>query len=136
MIIDANNLILGRMATVAAKKALLGEEVEIVNCENAVIIGEKAQIVAKFQREKSKSIQKGPYMPRKPDRFVRRVIKRMLPFKNARGREAFGRINCHIGIPEELKDKKIETIKEADVSRAPTMKYINVEKICKLMGGK
>ena len=39
MIINAENLILGRMTTYAAKKALQGEEVDIVNCEKAIITG-------------------------------------------------------------------------------------------------
>ena len=35
--IDATNLILGRLASYAAKKAQLGENVDIINCEAAVI---------------------------------------------------------------------------------------------------
>ena len=37
MIIDAKNLVLGRMATVVAKEALLGEKIDIINCEKAVV---------------------------------------------------------------------------------------------------
>ncbi len=37
MIIDANNMILGRLASFAAKKALLGEKIDVINCEKAVI---------------------------------------------------------------------------------------------------
>ena len=37
MIIDATELIVGRFATVAAKKALLGERIDIINCEKAII---------------------------------------------------------------------------------------------------
>ena len=36
MIIDARNLILGRLATITAKKALQGEDIHIINCENIV----------------------------------------------------------------------------------------------------
>ena len=39
--IDADNLILGRMATTAAKSALAGENVVIVNCEKAIVTGKK-----------------------------------------------------------------------------------------------
>ena len=136
MIIDANNLILGRLASFAAKKVLLGEQVDIVNCENAVVTGEKTYVLAKFNREKSKSIQKGPYNPKKADRFVKRVIKRMLPHKTARGREALTKIMCYIGVPDSLKEQKAETIKNADVSKIPNLRYMKVEKICKLLGGK
>ena len=47
MIIDANNLILGRMATFIAKQALLGEDIKIVNCEKAVITGDRKEILLK-----------------------------------------------------------------------------------------
>lgn len=136
MIIDANNLILGRLASFAAKKALLGEEIEIINCENAVITGDKDYILVRFKREKSKSIQKGPYVPKRSDRFVKRVIKRMLPNKVARGREPLKRVMCYIGVPDNLKNEKAETLKNADISKTPNMKFMNVEKLCRLMGGK
>ena len=45
MIIDASNLILGRLATFVAKQALLGEQVFIANCEKSVISGDKANIL-------------------------------------------------------------------------------------------
>ena len=51
MIIDANNLILGRMATFVAKQALLGEEISIVNCEKAIMTGNKQQILAKYKKK-------------------------------------------------------------------------------------
>ena len=41
MIVDANNLVLGRLATVVAKKGLLGEKVDVINCENCRIIHNK-----------------------------------------------------------------------------------------------
>ena len=136
MIIDANNLILGRLATVAAKKALLGEYVEIINCENVVITGNRQYIIAKFDREKPKGIKKGPFVPKTSDRFVKRAIKRMLPFKKPRGREALKKIKCYIGVPENLKDKKAETIENANVSKIPTLKYMRVRELCAILGGK
>ena len=45
MIIDGTNLILGRIATFAAKKALEGEQVVIVNCESIVVTGGKKQTI-------------------------------------------------------------------------------------------
>src|SRR5713101_2126555 len=46
-IVDASNLILGRMATYVAKKALEGNRMVIVNAERAVISGTKARVVAR-----------------------------------------------------------------------------------------
>ena len=41
MIVDANNLVLGRMATHVAKELLKGEKVDIVNCEKVVVSGSR-----------------------------------------------------------------------------------------------
>src|SRR3989338_5367440 len=124
MIIDANNLILGRLASFVAKKALRGEKVEVVNCERAVITGDKKEIFKKYLRKaKSKSVRKGPFMPKVADRFVRRSIRGMLPYKRPRGREAFKRVICYAGVPEKLRDKKFETLKEANISKLTTLKY-------------
>lgn len=139
MIIDASNLILGRMASFVAKKALLGETIEIVNCEKAVITGNKKQILARFQQLNSmggKTIVKGPFIPKQPHMFVKRAIKRMLPHKRQRGREALKKIRCYIGIPESLKDRKLETVPKANISKVPNLRYITVKKICFFIGGK
>ncbi|HLC98800.1 MAG TPA: 50S ribosomal protein L13 [Candidatus Nanoarchaeia archaeon] len=137
MIIDATDAIVGRMATVAAKKALLGEKVDIVNCERAVVTGNRDQIMARFKQKKDFGAPlKGPYYSRMPDRMVRRVVRGMLPFKNDRGRKAFGRVMCYIGVPENLKSQKIEKIKEADVSKMPSLKYVYIDEISRFLGAR
>ena len=137
MIIDASDLILGRVASYVAKKALMGEKIDIVNCEKAIMTGNKDQILAKYKqkRERGPPLNK-PIQPRMPDRFVRRAIRGMLPYKRERGKKAFKSIMCYIGVPSELKDQKAETIKEANVSKVPNLKYLRVEDICKFMGAK
>ncbi|MBW3004072.1 50S ribosomal protein L13 [Candidatus Woesearchaeota archaeon] len=137
MIIDATNLVLGRFATKAAKAALLGENVDIVNCENAVITGSKATVFARYKRKRELGIPlKGPYFPRQPDRFVRRIVRGMLPYKKPKGSEAFKRVMCYRGIPDKFKDQKFVTFKEADVSKLTTLKFITVKELCKLLGAK
>ena len=132
MIINAENLILGRMTTYAAKKALQGEEVDIVNCEKAIITGNKRRIFEKYKRISELGNQfKGPFLSRMPDRFVRRVIRGMLPYKHGKGKDAFKRIMCYMSVPIQFNDKKMETIKEADISRVKSLKYTTVGEICK-----
>ena len=70
-----------------------------------------------------------------PDRFVRRAIKRMLPYKQYKGKEAFNKIKCYIGVPDEFKDKKHETLIDADVSRLNTLHFVSVKEICNHLGG-
>ncbi|MBU0471492.1 MAG: 50S ribosomal protein L13 [Nanoarchaeota archaeon] len=137
MIIDATNLILGRFATVVAKKSLQGEQIDIVNCEKAVIVGKKEKVLAKYRNTRERGAPLvGPYFPRMTDRFVRRTIRGMIPYKQPKGKEAFKRIMCYKGTPIDLQNKKIETIKEANVSRLSHTKYLTVETICKFLGGK
>jgi large subunit ribosomal protein L13 len=137
MIIDANNLILGRLGAYAAKKALLGEKIDIVNCEECVITGRRNEIFGKYDNKlKRGTPSKGPFTYRMPHRFVKRAIRGMLPYKKERGRTAFKKIRCYTGIPENFKDKKFETIKEANVEKIPNLEYITVKEVCKHIGAK
>jgi len=137
MIIDATDLILGRLASYAAKKALLGEDIKIVNCEKAVISGNKDYLLQKYKAKFDKGVPlKGPYFPRMPERIVRRTIRGMLPYKKKRGKEVYKKIMCYVGIPEEFAKEKIETIKEANVSKLPTTRFLTLERISRHLGAK
>jgi large subunit ribosomal protein L13 len=135
---NAENIILGRLCSQVAKDALLGEQVVIVNCEKAIISGSKDVVLA---REKWKWDRRGyplksPKYSRLPDRFVRKTVRRMLPFKNARGREAYKQVMCYVGVPADFAGKEMVSLKKLSVSKLPTMNYISVGQICKLLGGK
>src|SRR3989338_6651373 len=105
--IDASNLVLGRLSSYAAKQAFMGKSVDIVNCEQCVIRGAKTSILEKYMHKLRRGTPiKGPFVYRKPDMFVKRTIRGMLPYKHGRGRAAFKSIKCHIGFPEELKSCK------------------------------
>ena len=137
MIIDAKNLIIGRFATVVAKKALLGETITIVNCKNAFLSGSKKMVLAKYKRFWKMGIpSKGPYVHRHPDRFVKRIIRGMLPYKQEKGEKAFKRIMCYIDVPEEMKDEKFETVEKANIKKLPNLKYVQIEDLCKELGAK
>lgn len=137
MIIDASNLILGRLCAYAAKKSLLGEEVKIINCEKAVITGNRQDIIVRYKHRLERGQpKKGPYVQRNPDRFIRRAVRGMLPHKQEKGRKAFSRVKCFVSVPEELKNQKPEKIKGADVSKLPNLKYVSVGVLCKELGAK
>ena len=137
MIIDGSNLIMGRVATLAAKKALYGEKIDIVNCREMYITGKRRFLLFNYHRKRKMGTPaKGPFMSRMPDRFVRRAVKRMLPYKKPRGREAFERIMCYAGVPEKLKGQKMITLAEANIKKIPNTQYMKVGEICRLLGGK
>ena len=138
IIVNAKDSIVGRFGTFAAKRALRGDEIKIVNCEKAIITGSKAEIFKKFHklRKYMGKPVKGPFVSRLPDRFVRRMIRGMLPYKQERGKNAFARIMCYTGIPEELKDKKIIQVEKSNISKVKIIKYITIQDLCRKLGGK
>jgi len=117
-VIDASGLILGRMASVVAKRLLMGESIVIVNAEKAAISGRRLSRV----REARAFLDvghpgKGPYHPRRPDQIVRRTVRGMLPHRIPRGQQAWGRLRVFLGLPEEFRGAQLETIAEASVGK-------------------
>jgi len=136
MIIDGKDLILGRLASYAAKRALLGENVDVVNCEKIVISGDKVALFKRYKRRADMGTYKGPFIHRDPAKLVKRTIRGMLPYKQERGRKAFKKVKCYTGIPLELKDKTPETMEHAKISNSNIFKYAYVKDISKFLGGK
>ncbi len=131
-VIDTKDSIVGRFSTVVAKRALLGEKIDLVNCEKAVITGDKVTIFKKYkEQDKRGTPLKGPYLPKMPDRFVRRIIRGMLPYKQEKGKKAFKNIMCYIGIPEKFSKEKLETIPSSNIIKSKTFKYNTVQELCK-----
>lgn len=130
-IIDATDARLGRMATHAAKAALEGKKVTIINCEHAVITGSKRDILAHYiQKREWGRPTKGPFFPRMPDRFVRRIVRSMVPYKTPRGRAAFHRIQCYIGAPAGYEGKGVQ------LENKQAMRRMKVGELCTLLGGR
>lgn len=133
-VIDATNLILGRMSSIVAKRLLKGEKIIIVNAEKAVISGKRKSKVKEVKEFLSVGHPwKGPFHPRRPDRVVRRTIRGMLPYKQPKGKLAYKRLRVYIGVPEELRDVEKETLKEAHANklRCP---YFTVAELAKEIG--
>lgn len=137
MIIDAKDTILGRLSSYVAKEVLLGSKVDVVNCEEAVVSGRKQSILEEYaKRLHRKAPGKAPFFYRRADMFVKRAIRGMLPFKRARGRDAFKNLKCHVGVPEDLKNEKAVTIKKSNAKKLQSADYLKIKDICKAVGGK
>ena len=135
MIIDGTDLILGRLATYAAKKALEGESVIIVNAEKVVITGSKKFLADEFiEKQHMGHAFKGPFYPKMPDRIVKRTIRGMLPYKQERGIKAYKRIKSFMGVPESYKNQKLETIPSANYTKLKTLNFITVNDLAKVVG--
>ena len=113
IIVNAENAVLGRIASFAAKKALEGNKVVIVNAEKAVITGNKKNILERYLKKRTigGSGLKGPNFPSLPEKILKRTIRGMLRYKKGRGREAYKRVLCFAEIPKEYENKKMISIK-------------------------
>ena len=134
--IDAKGLVLGRMASIVAKRLLNGERINIVNAEEAVISGKRLSIIRESKRFLEVGhFRRGPLHPRRPDLIVKKVVRGMLPRKKPRGQKALKRLRVHIGVPQELRDKEKETITEV-AARNLRGPYIRVSELARNIGWK
>jgi large subunit ribosomal protein L13 len=132
-VIDADGLILGRLASHVAKRLLNGEEIVIVNAEKALITGGRDDVIAHFRHRRDVgSGRKGPLYPRTPHMMLKRSVRGMLPFKKPRGRDAYKRLKVHISVPKEFKGKKFESVDGA--ARLTTQRYMPLGEVSKVLG--
>jgi large subunit ribosomal protein L13 len=145
-LLDAKDKILGRFCSQVAKKALLGEYIVIINAKDAIISGNKRDIQEKYLNRLNISTatnpRRGPFWSRRPDNFMRDVIKKMLPRKKIRGKEALKRIHIYISeIPERFK-KQYKNLTPINLAYADKKrlsyynKYITLETLCLRIGWK
>ncbi|MFC2163329.1 50S ribosomal protein L13 [Candidatus Altiarchaeota archaeon] len=144
--VNAEGCVLGRIASYVSKQALMGEQVIVVNAEKALISGERKTL----ERERKETLEiknlgnytKGPFHQKRPDRFVRKVIRGMLPYKKSRGREAFKRVNVYMGVPEdEIKRRTnidVSKMKPESLDHASKnlRRSITVGQLCSSIGGR
>ncbi len=131
-IIDADGGIVGRIATVVAKRLLNGEEIAIVNSENAIITGKKRRIKEDYRKKREVgSSRKGPFFPRTPDRILKRAIRGMIPYQTPHGRKAYKNLRVFIGVPPQFKEKEFEIVEGA---KKEAIDYITLEELSKFLG--
>jgi len=128
-IIDGKGAVLGRLASYVSKEALKGEDIIILNCEQVIITGNRKNIEENFRERRSRvgSSQKGPKHSASSERIVKRTIRGMLPeHRFGRGRKAFKKIKCYVGIPKEFQESK--TIK---AGKGKPFKFITIKEVSK-----
>ena len=134
-IIDASECIMGRLASSVAKTLLKGEEVHIVNAENAVISGSKDMVFGEYISKRNLNHpRKGPFYPRMPHLMLKRAVRGMIPYQKPRGREAFKRLRVDIGKPASIDEKNIETVQKAQMN--DNTKYVSLGEVSKILGAK
>ena len=113
-VINADMNIVGRLSTFVAKRLLQGEEIAIVNAQNALISGSRDAIVREYKARFVRGSQrKGPFYPKMPDRILRRAVRGMLPYQTPRGKKAYQNLRVFIGIPSKYTGEAQEVIEKA-----------------------
>lgn len=134
IVIDADGLILGRMASTVAKNLLQGENVIIVNAEKTVVSGRRKSKVNEAKEFLDVGgVGRGPFHYRRPDRIVRKAVKGMLPIRQPKGLHAYRRLHVFIGIPDNLKGQKMCTVEDAQAKKL-TCAYFTVSELAKGIG--
>jgi large subunit ribosomal protein L13 len=136
-IIDAEGLLLGRLASNVAKRSLQGEEFAIVNAEKAIVSGRRAMVIEHYQTKRARgSVEGGPFFPRRPDHILKRTIRGMLPYKRQRGADAFRNVKVYVGVPFEFQGKEFETIEKAGIDRLNNPRFVTLGEISTKLGSR
>jgi large subunit ribosomal protein L13 len=113
--VNAEGLIVGRMCSKVAKRLLNGEEVIILNAEKAVFSGKKkSKILEAHKFLEVGAPMRGPFHYRRPDRFLRKTVRGMVPYYQPKGKTAYKRLKVFMGVPLEFKDQNMITFEEAN----------------------
>ena len=106
-VVDGSDKVLGRAASAIAKLLLNDNNVFLINSERMVMTGHERDLTEKYKRlielKDKANPEHSPYWPRRPDMFVKRVIRGMLPYKKPKGKAAFKKLRVFVGAPEELR---------------------------------
>jgi len=136
--VDAGGHVLGRLASIVAKKLLEGYRVYVVNVEKAVLSGEKNRVIEGYKLllgvKTHVSLEKtGIRRPRSPVSIFKRAVRGMLPMNKPRGRLAYKRLRVYIGVPPELINVEFTKYPEAAYTRLRG-KYITIEELARELG--
>ncbi|MFZ5955089.1 MAG: 50S ribosomal protein L13 [Nanoarchaeota archaeon] len=130
IVFDAEDAVVGRLGSHAAKELLKGKEVIIINSEKAIITGDKKNIIERILRLRKKggSSQKGPKISKLPDKLLKRMIRGMLPWDKPRGKEVYKNLKCHSGNSIKIDAE----IKKIQIGKKPS-KYLTIKQISELI---
>jgi large subunit ribosomal protein L13 len=136
-VIDAKNMILGRLASIVAKRLLEGETIIVVNVDKVVVSGKPQSVFEEYKKllnlRTLRNPRRGPKIYRSPDMIFRRVVAGMLPKDNERGRKSLRNLKVFMGFPEVYKRYNAIRFKEADAENL-SGKYIYLIEISKQLG--
>merc|ERR1719235_2137617 len=142
IVVDANQHLLGRLASVVAKQLLNGQHVTVVRCERIEQTGSHIRNKFKFltfiRKKTNTNPKRGSFHERSPAKVFKRCVRGMLPKKKKRGYCALERLKTFVGCPAPYDKKKKLVVPDAlrVIRLQPFRKYSNLGKICSQLGWK
>ncbi|MGI0028369.1 MAG: 50S ribosomal protein L13 [Nitrososphaera sp.] len=139
IVVDATNCVAGRMCSHVSKLLLQGNRVAIVNAEKAMLSGNRYKTIELYKEHlEINSVTNpihGPFHPRRPDTILSKMVRGMVPKRKTTGIEAHQRLRVYIGVPEEMKNAKLESFADSKITK-PESYYLTVGDIAKQIGWK
>jgi large subunit ribosomal protein L13 len=134
-IIDAENHIAGRLASVIAKRILKGEEIVIVNADKIIVTGERDAVLAHYRMKKDRgNMKSGPFFPRRADLIMKRTVRGMLPWYTTSGRNAYKRLKVYVGVPKEFVDQEKEIVNVA--IKTGLTQFVTLSQVAEILGSR
>jgi large subunit ribosomal protein L13 len=125
------------MCSHVSKLLLQGNKVAIVNAEKAMLSGDRYKTIELYKEHlEINSVTNpihGPFHPRRPDTILSKMVRGMVPKRKTTGVEAHQRLRVYIGVPEEMKNSKLESFADSKI-RKPESYYITVGEVAKQIG--
>ena len=134
-VIDATDLVYGRLASIVAERIMDGEEIVVINSESLIMTGDKAALNAKFQHRidlGDATKRKGPFYPRRADLLFKRSVRGMIPWKKSSGRDAYRRLHVFVGTPKQFSEATVEV--PAEAKKKIVGKYTTLGAVSKYLG--
>merc|ERR1711991_166001 len=117
IVIDGRDHLVGRLASIVAKKLLNGYKIVVVRCEGLTKSGHIYRSERKVLQMRVKRVAtnptKGMFHHRAPSRAFHRVVRGMLPHKTTRGTEALKRLKVFDGCPAPYDTMKKMVVPQA-----------------------
>ncbi|MBI5227529.1 50S ribosomal protein L13 [Candidatus Micrarchaeota archaeon] len=131
--VDGTNMIFGRLASQVSKKLMMGEEVQLINCEKIVIKGNPKQIADRYLEKRGirhkGTPERSPVWSKVPHMLVKRMIRGMLPRESSRGKAALKKLMVYSGNPKNAQAVTLESASFDGVS-----KHLTIYELCKKIG--
>lgn len=141
IVVDAENALLGRLASSVAKLLIMGFRVHVVNVEKALVSGDRKMVIESYKLLLRVKTHRNPYKqsikrPRNPIAIFKSSVKRMLPKHGWRRITLIKNLKAHIGVPSEYGGRELIRIVDTHTEYTGRRDTVSLSEIAKALGWK